>query len=103
MKGGRLSGARWNRILDHARYFHDKYKPALVDALMADGFPPFSVPLSPAEQYMRLVAMRDAGDPRYWEDPDAIKTLARLEPRYGGMGPAVDPLGAGSYPGGGVM
>lgn len=100
---GRLSGKRWNRLLDHGLRFREKAKKSLTDAMMADGYPPFTVPLSPAEQYMRLVAMKDAGHPGFWEDPEAQSTYARLSARYGGVGPATNPLASGQYPGGGVV
>ncbi len=80
---GRASGPRWNAITARIvqRYWQRvAYFKAL---LMADGYPPFTTPVPPQEQYQRLIALRDASDPRFWGDPDAQKALATLALQFG--------------------
>ena len=101
-QGGRLSGTRWNRILDHGLSWYKESVENLKDAIEADGFVPFSEPLSPVEQWQRLTAMKAAGDPRYWQDPEAQKAYARLGMRFASPEPLL-PMPPGSYPGGGPL
>jgi hypothetical protein len=95
----RLGAKRWNRLEDHALKWVERRIEMAKDALMADGYPPFTEPLPPMAQYQRLAAMRSMGDPAFFNDPEAAATLAKLE---GQFGPAVGgPLGQpGPYPGG---
>lgn len=88
---GRLSGERANRIRDRIVERHNRNVERLVSEYMASGYPPFTDPLSPYEQYQKLIAMRGAGDPAFWNDPRAQAELARLEQRFG----PVDPLMTG--------
>src|SRR5438105_2599487 len=81
--GARLGGERANRIL--ARY--QLMVELLVANYMANGFPPFTQPLTPFEQYQRLLAMRGAGNPRFWQDPEAQAAFARLEQQFGAAPP----------------
>ncbi|MFW6031377.1 MAG: hypothetical protein ACOC9T_02195 [Myxococcota bacterium] len=84
---GRLRAKRWNKLEDEIieRYF--KKRQLLIDALMEDGYPPFTEPASEREQYQRLIAMRNTGDPAFWNNPQAIKDLERLSARYGDPAP----------------
>lgn len=101
-RGGRLSGARFNRILEHGLRWYRDHVEALQDEIMNDGYPPFSVPLSEAEQFQRLLAWQMAGDPRYWQSPDAQRAFARLAVRFGADVLAL-PLSTGTWPGGGPV
>ena len=65
-----------------ARY--DEMVRALVESYMANGYPPFTEPLTPYEQYQKLLAMRGAGDPQFWNNPQAQATLAHFEARFAG-------------------
>lgn len=99
----RLSGKRWNRITSDGVKWYRQQVDRLKEELLADGYPPFSVPASPQVQYQNLVAMKQAGDPRYWSDPRAQKRLTELEAQFGVATPA-GPLGPpGPYPGGRVF
>lgn len=102
---GRLSGKRWNRILDHGLTRFQEMRDHLTDQMLADGHPPFSVPLTPAEQFQRLLAWQSSNDPRYWQDPAAQQTFARLAMRFGADVPALPTMPAGqpAYPGGGIV
>lgn len=82
-KDGRISGPRWNSIVDSIVESYEELVENLIEALTADGYPPFTEPLSEREQYHQLIAMRDSGDPKFWNDPSAIKALARFSRRYG--------------------
>lgn len=71
------------RFFDRVEYFK-----AL---LMQDGYPPFSVPIPPDQQYQKLIAWRDGGDPRYWNDASAQKALVTLSQQFGAPPPLVRP------------
>lgn len=95
---GPVSGRRWNRITDSGvRYFQEAFASS-YEALLADGFPPFHEPNSPLRQFQILSAARAAGDPLYWDDPQAQQTYARLAIRFADPGPALPTQSV--YPGG---
>lgn len=78
----RLSSTAWNeRHTKLVAQFHTMVDH-LVKELLADGAPPFSEPLPVVEQYARLVALKQAGHPSFWNDPVAQQTLAQLEPQF---------------------
>jgi hypothetical protein len=92
--GGRISGKRWNSLVDAMVERYRDLVDVLVDALMADNYPPFSAPVPEREQYARLIAMRDSMHPDFWNNPQAFKDLARLSRRYGNpQAPVVNALG----------
>lgn len=99
---GRLSGKRFNRIVKHGLDWYQEMRDNLIDAIEADGYVPFTEPLSPTEQFQRLTAWRAAGDPRFFNDPEAQRAYARLAIRFASPEPIL-PLGTGSYPGGGPI
>lgn len=79
---GRVSGERMNRwVAAHKRVFYE-LKDFYKDLLMADGYPPFANPVTPLEQYQRLTAWRDAGDPRYWQSPGAQAAFTMLQRQF---------------------
>ena len=80
---GRLSGKRFNRLVETMVKRFDEKVAMLVEHELASGYPPFTVPLTPLEQYQKLVAMQQAGDPAYTEDPRAQAALAKLAVRFG--------------------
>ncbi len=80
--GGRLGGERANRIRDRIVARYDEMVRLLVESYMANGFPPFTTPETPYEQYQKLLAMRGAGDPQFWDSPQAQATLNHLEARF---------------------
>lgn len=96
----RLGGARWNARLKDMLRRYDEMVAAFVDALMADGYPPFTVPNDPVRQYNLLLAWKLAGDPRYWHDLNAQRALAQLEQRVREPEPPTI-LSLGDYPPGG--
>ena len=93
MSDARLSGERWNRLRDRIIERYDELVEMLVERYMVDGFPPFTVPLTPVEQYQKLLAMRGANDPAYTENPQAQAALAKLELRFGQAPALGGPLG----------
>lgn len=78
-----LGAKRWNEIDEAIAEWFDRTVDLIVDRIMADGYPPFTYPLSPYEQYQKLIAMRDSGDPAFWQNPEAAKDLERLSARFG--------------------
>lgn len=74
---------RWNRLYKEVEKWFDGTVEDIVNHIMADGHPPFTQPRSPREQYQKLIAMRDAGDPAFWSNPDAAKDLERLSAQFG--------------------
>lgn len=98
--GGGLSGSYWNGIYEDVMRWAASTREKIHEEIMADGYPPLSYPLSPVQQYQRLLAMRAANDPRYWGDPEAQMALSRFAERYGE--PGIAPLATGDYLGGGV-
>lgn len=95
---GRLSGKRYNRIRDALveRYIH--WRDFFVESLMEDGYPPFHDPISPREQYDKLVAWRAAGDPRFWHNPGAAEALSVLSLEFGPPPPLQPPQPGGPLP-----
>ena len=92
---GRLSGKRFNRLVEMMIKRFDEKVEMLVEHELASGYPPFTVPLTPLEQYRKLVAMQQAGDPAYTEDPRAQAALAKLSVRFGQPAPIT---GASPFP-----
>lgn len=78
----RLGGERANRIVERIIDRYDAMVALLVDEYGANGFPPFTVPLTPYEQFQKLTAMRGAGDPQFWQNPAAQQALAKLEAQF---------------------
>jgi RimJ/RimL family protein N-acetyltransferase len=83
MSGHRIGGERYKRL---RQMMIDRYRmrrDMLIEAFMADGYPPGTEPLSQREQYQRLIGWQQAGDPRYWNNPAAQAALVKLATRYG--------------------
>ena len=80
---GRISGERWNKLVESIMERYETRVEYLAEALMEDGYPPFHEPLSEREQYEQLIAMRDSNDPEFWGNPEAVTELAKLSARFG--------------------
>lgn len=80
---GKLSGERWNGIIDGIVERYIAMRDGYVDALMESGYPPGTQPLTPFEQYQKLLSMRAVDDPNYTDNPRAQAALARLALRFG--------------------
>lgn len=88
MNGNRLSGERHNTLTTVIAGRSRRRVNMLVKELTAAGPPPGTVQsTSEVDQYHRLVAARDTGDPRYWENPLAQARLQELANKYGQPGP----------------
>lgn len=87
---GRVSGARLNRTVERTVERYYALRDYYVELLMEDGYPPFTAPLGPEEQYRRLVEWKLTGDPRFTRSVAAQDALAALE-RVLGPAPAVMP------------
>lgn len=94
----KLSGKRWNRLHDEVVKRYNARKEMLMTALLADGFPPFGVPVPPRQQYDTLVGWQQSQDPRYWNDPAAQAALAKLSTRFGPPPPIVQLPFGGDLP-----
>lgn len=96
MPQNRLSGERWNNFTDAGikRWFDRRDQ--LMDAIMADGYPPFSEPRTERDQFMTLLAWKQAGDMRFVGNPQAQAEFQRLAGKYQ-TGPGY-PLGAPTFP-----
>lgn len=97
-KDERVGGARWDRLRTEALQRYQDKREVVFAALMVDGFPPFTVKVSPREQYDQLIAMEQSGDPAYWSDPAAQAALAKLAQRYGPPSPLVQEPYGGPLP-----
>lgn len=93
MSVGRLSAERHNRIVEQAVDRSLARQKMIAGEMMASGYPPGTMPRSPYQQYMELVAAQQAGDPRYWGDPNAQAQLALLSQRFGQPSPFTQPFG----------
>ena len=82
-RGNRLSGDRWNNMLNNVLSRAYEIMDNLRDDFLADGHPPFTYPLSDRQVYDRLVAMRQIQDPAYWNNPEAQAELQRLSQQFG--------------------
>ena len=80
---GIIGGKRINALVERIIARYDTLVELFVEAMMVDGFPPGSQPLSPLQQYQQLTAWQAAGDPRYWNNPAAQASLAKLATRFG--------------------
>lgn len=79
----RNSGPRWNSIVDTmVRRFWERER-FFEELLTQGGYPPFTTPITPMQQYQRLIAWRDAGDQRYWSDKSAQDALTQLAAQFG--------------------
>jgi hypothetical protein len=79
----RSSGPRWNGIVESmvTRFWE---RVAFFEEILTEGsYPPFTEPLSPQQQYERLVAWRNAGDQRYWASEEAQQALDLLGLQFG--------------------
>lgn len=79
----RSSGPRWNGIVASMEKRFWERVAFFEELLTSGGFPPFTEPLSPQQQYDRLVAWRDAGDRRFWDSPEAQAALDALGLQFG--------------------
>lgn len=82
-----VSADIYNEIVDEASTWYAEVVDFLTDNLMASGYPPFTTPLSPREQFDLLNAWRMAGDPRFWSDPTAQQAFARLSLQFASPAP----------------
>ena len=80
---GRLSGERWNRIVQEIIRRYYRRRDLIIEELMAAEYPPFQTQLTGRDLYDKLVAMQAAGDPGYWNDKEAQAELVRLSQKYG--------------------
>jgi hypothetical protein len=78
-------GRRWNDLEDRIRKEMVRRGQLTRAAILADGFPPGydAIANDPRAQYEHLIALRAANDPRYWNDPSAVKALSQLVDRFG--------------------
>ena len=81
---GTFSGPRWNRITDSGLDQFRHTKQLVKDALLADGYPPFSVPTSERDELRNLQALKLSDSAYFWNSRSAQGRLATLEARYGG-------------------
>lgn len=91
MSEGRLSHKRFERLTKEIVQRYQDEREFLLSEMMRDGSPPFMVERSPRQVYEQLVAMKNAQDPRFWNDPMAQQELARLEGQFG-PAPSVTPV-----------
>lgn len=94
---GRLSGPRWNMLVDKMVERFEERVSFFEQMFVEQGYPPFTEPLSPIQQYQTLVAWRQAGDPRFWESVEAQAALAELSQRYGAP-PPLSPYSQQAHP-----
>jgi hypothetical protein len=87
----RSSGPRWNQIVERMVARFEQRVKFFEELFLADGYPPFTEPLSPLQQYQRLVSWRQAGDPRFWNSAPAQEALDALSLQYGAP-PPISPL-----------
>lgn len=87
MSSGRLSANVWNDITDEILKRYDDLVKMLVDEMLASGNPPFTQRITPRQQYDKLVAMRQSGDPDFWNDPSAQSALQKLSLQFGAPPP----------------
>lgn len=80
---GRLSGERYNYIVAQILERYRHRVELLTKEMMASGYPPFSEPLTARQQYDKLVAMKNAGDPQFLNSPAAQQALEKLSMQFG--------------------
>lgn len=90
----RLAAGRWALLRDLMVQRALYLRKLTIAELLADGHPPGTVPLSPVEEYHRLVSMQMTNDPRFINSPAAQQRLATLSLRYGRPPAFPQPLGA---------
>lgn len=56
---------------------------SMLKELYADGYPVGTKPLDKATIRQNLIAMMQAGDPTYWQDPAAQAQLPAMSGRFG--------------------
>lgn len=79
----KLAGKRFNEIQADIVQSAIRSYNMLVEDLTAGGYPYGVTPLKERDLYERLIALRNANAPEYWEDPTAQAMLARLAERFG--------------------
>lgn len=78
-----LSGERQNRIIANVTERAVNRRNFLLEQAYISGYPAGATPVPPYRQYQTLVALRDAGDPRYWKNTKAQADLEKLSQRFG--------------------
>lgn len=91
-----LSGEHLNAIEDRIVERAMKAIDVLAEAFTADGPPYGTEEATGRDLYDNLVALRDSGDPAYWDDPAAAAALMKLSELYGAPPAQVAPF---EYPG----
>ncbi len=94
---GRLSGERWNYRRDRLVAWYFETKKMMVEALLHDGFAPFTEDLArqPLLLYMKLLALQQSGQ---LTDPRGLAQLQQLAQRYGNPQPTrLNPLAGEEY------
>lgn len=90
----RLGAKRWNALEDEVVNEYVRMEEVVIDALLADGYAPFTEPLDERALYETLVSQRMIPGSAYWTDPAAQATLTRLAAKYGPPpAPMAPPLG----------
>ncbi len=89
----RLAANRWNGLRDKMITRALYWRSMMIAELLVDGHPPGTVPLSPVDEYHRLVSMQMTNDPRFVNSPPAQQRLATLSLRYGRPPAFPQPLG----------
>lgn len=79
----KLSGKRFTELQANIVNNAIQSYNMLVEDLMAGGYPYGVTPLKERDLYERLIALRNANDPAYWDDPTAQAMLERLAVRFG--------------------
>ena len=83
MPNNRLSAERWNRLEANIARRVGEIRERVLDGLMADGHPPFTSPVTEREELDNLLALKQAGDPAFWFNPEAPARLEHLLRRLG--------------------
>jgi len=91
-----LSGERQNRIIRNVTERALARRNYLLEQAYISGYPAGAEPTDPYRQYQTLVALRGAGDPRFWKNPEAQKDIEKLSQRFGA--PPLLPVPQGLQP-----
>lgn len=92
MRSG-LGATRINGLEDAITEVAIRVERGMEQALMVDGYPPFTEPNTPYEQYQKLLAMRAVNDPDFVNNRKAQDELAFLSLRFGQPPPLQTPTG----------
>lgn len=92
MTEGALSADRANRLVSEIVTMFWERVALLATAMLEDGYPPFTMPESPVSRFQKLRALKDTGNPEFWQNPQAQAEYNQLSQQFGSPAQPAQPF-----------